>query len=318
MGPSARTTRQLLAPVAFAALMVLGACSAGSSEGASAPSSTDATAADATTGDASTTVDDEPSTTVAEGTVTCPTDEFPDLSESAGAGEGYAQPALTVSCTDDELVVTSNGMISYEFEAMTPNALAEQDWEWRVPLEPEVSDEATAVAGRLGTIGFSVTGLPIYGAMEGAMPEAEAYGDPIYNGIVDDCQGHTGPASEYHLHAIEDSSSCGFEPSPIVGYALDGFPIYGSNGCLDESCEEVVTFTSGWVQTGDPTTDAWDNYTYEPSDDETVLDECNGRVGPDGTYRYYITDTFPYTIGCFAGTPTTQSGAAAGPMPAMG
>lgn len=309
MGPSARTTRHLLTPAVLAALLVLGACSAGSSDGATASEPADAT---------TDTSADQTSTTAAEGAGACPTDEFPDLSGSAGAGEGYAQPSLAVSCTDDELVVTSNGMISYEFEPMTPNALAEQDWEWRVPLQPELAEETTTMAGRLGTIGFSVTGLPIYGAMEGAMPEAEAYGDPIYNGIVDDCQGHTGPASEYHLHAIEDTSACGFEPSPIVGYALDGFPIYGSNGCLDESCEEVVTFTSGWVQTGDPTTDAWDNYTYEPSDDETVLDECNGRVGPDGTYRYYITETFPYTLGCYAGTPTTQTGAAAGPMPAMG
>jgi hypothetical protein len=186
-----------------------------------------------------------------------------------------------------------------------------------VPLEPELADETTTIAGQLGTIGFSVTGLPVYGAMEGPMPEAEAFGDPIANGIVDDCQGHTGPGEEYHLHAIEDSSSCGFEPSPIVGYALDGFPIYGSRGCLDEACEEVVTFTSGWEQIADPTTNAWDAHEYVGSDDETVLDECNGRIGPDGTYRYYITETFPYTIACYAGTPTSQSGAAAAAMPAM-
>jgi len=289
--------------------LVLGGCgSSGSSDGASeAPASTSTTAGATTT---ESTGDDA----VDEG---CPTSTFPDLSESEGAGDGYAQPSISVSCTATELVVESNGMISYEFDPQTPNALAEQTWTWSVPLAPEVADEPTSIAGQLGTVAFTVTGLPIYGAMEGPMPEDQAFGDPVYNGIVDDCLGHTGPASEYHLHAIEDASSCGFEPSPIVGYALDGFPIYGSKGCLDEACDEVVTFTSGWVRTGDPTTDAWDNYEYQASDDETVLDECNGRIGPDGTYRYYITETFPYTIACYAGTPTEQSGAAAAPMPAM-
>jgi hypothetical protein len=49
-----------------------------------------------------------------------------------------------------------------------------------------------------------------------------------------------------------------------------------------------------------------------------VLDECNGRIQPDGTYGYHATLTFPYIVGCLKGTPKTQSGAAAAPMPPMG
>ena len=37
------------------------------------------------------------------------------------------------------------------------------------------------------------------------------------------------------------------------------------------------------------------------------LDECNGRVGPDGTYRYHATKTFPYILGCYKGTPTASA-----------
>lgn len=127
-----------------------------------------------------------------------------------------------------------------------------------------------------------------------------------------------GPAQRIHVHALNTEATCGFEPSPVVGYALDGFPIYGPRGCLDVACTQVVTFTSGWVQTADPKKDAWLNHTYTASASELVLDRCNGRVGPDGTYRYYATATFPYTIGCFAGTATEQTGAAGGPMPLMG
>ena len=249
---------------------------------------------------------------------TCPTSNFPNLSGSAGAGTGYAKPSLTVTCTASQLKVASNGMPSYAFTPITPNPLRTQTWNWAVPLHPTVASASTSVSQWFGTVGFSVTGLPIYAAMEGAQPTQEAYGDPIYNGIVDTCKGHTGPAGEYHLHAMNVASTCGFTADPIVGYALDGFPIYGPKGCLDLGCAHVVTFQSGYVRTGNPTTNAWSAYTYQASSDQTVLDQCNGRIGPDGTYRYYATSGFPYTFGCFKGTPTVQTGTAAAPMPAMG
>ncbi len=239
-------------------------------------------------------------------TGSCPTANFPDLSGSAGAGSGYAKPAVSVTCTSNVLMVSSNGMPSYTFVPKTPNPLRAQSWNWIVPLQPEVASSPTSVSTWFGTVGFTVTGLPIYAGMEGAQPANEAFGDPVYNGIVDTCDGHTGPAGEYHDHALNVSSACGFTSDQIVGYALDGFPIYGPNGCLDLACTQVVTFKSGWVRTGNPTTNAWSNYTYVSSDDQTVLDQCNGRIGPDGTYRYYATSTFPYTFGCFKGTPMTQ------------
>ncbi len=234
----------------------------------------------------------------------CPTSDFPDLSNSGGAGAGYAKPQISVSCTSTQLKVSSNGMPSFTFVPMTPNPLKAQNWNWAVPLHPTVAATTTSVSNWFGTIGFTVTGLPIYAAMEGAQPANEAYGDPIYNRIVDSCKGHTGPAGEYHFHAINDSSACGFTTNQLLGYALDGFPIYAPTGCLDLACTQVVTFQSGWAQNGDPTTNAWSHYTYVPSSDPTVLDQCNGRVGPDGQYRYYATSSFPYTIGCFKGTPT--------------
>jgi hypothetical protein len=241
---------------------------------------------------------------------------FPDLSGAAGAGAGYAGPAVSVSCSDTELLVSSNGMPGYPFVPRTPNPLGAQNWRWHVPRNPTVATSPTSVATRFGTIGFTVTGLPIYAAMEGAQPAAEAFGDPVYNGILDSCKGHTGPNREYHYHALEQSASCLLDEQ-ILGYAIDGIPIYGSAGCVDLACTQVHTFRSGWVRTGDPTTNAWANHTNQASSDPDVLDRCNGRIGPDGTYRYQATSTFPYTIGCFAGTPVTQSGAAGGPMPPM-
>jgi hypothetical protein len=62
----------------------------------------------------------------------------------------------------------------------------------------------------------------------------------------------------------------------------------------------------------------WNAYAFKASSSPTVLDECNGRIQPDGTYGYHATLTFPYIVGCLKGTPKTQSGAAAAPMPPMG
>src|SRR5690606_32781637 len=113
-------------------------------------------------------------------------------------------------------------------------------------------------------------------------------------------QASVGTSTPWTLPAVDTT-----KPSPILGWALDGFPIYGPQGCLDTACAEVVTFESGWAQTGDPTTYAWDNHAYKASTDANVLDKCNGRVGPDGTYRYHATAGFPYILGCFTGTPAS-------------
>ena len=161
-----------------------------------------------------------------------------------------------------------------------------------------------------GTVAFCERGTylwPQRGPVSGSL------GGPVYNDLLDECLGHTGGQGDYHYHAmfVRCLSAIGLEgvedrsvPSPILGYALDGFPIYGPLGCVDDACTSVVEFKSGWVQTGDPTTYAWDNHAYQPSDAGDILDECNGRIGPDGTYRYHATATFPYVLGCYAGVVT--------------
>lgn len=256
--------------------------------------------------------------TVAAKSKICPTAAFPDLSQSTGAGSGYAKPTISVTCSTTELKISSNGMISFPFEQKTPNALTSQDWNWSVPLNPAKAKSVTSIKNVLGTLGFTVSGLPIYGPTEGPQPIAEAFGDPIYNKILDTCGGHTGPSSEYHHHAITLVQQCNLSKQKILGYALDGFPIYTTLGCLDKKCTKTSLMKSGFVKTGDPTSNSWNAYTYQKSKLNNVLDVCNGRTQPDGTYGYHATSDFPYIIGCFSGTATLPKGRAAGPMPPMG
>ena len=241
----------------------------------------------------------------------CPASLFVEADPDPANG-AYDDPSLNAYCEGDELIVEANGIIGYEFVAMTPNALATQDYEWHIPLEPVWMDEPVDIA-LLGEVAIAINGIPIYGPNEGEFPDP--YGDPVHNGIMDFCQGHTAQRGDYHYHALVvdclTAATPDGDPDPIIGFSFDGYPIYGPNGCLDEGCDEVVEFQSGWQQTGDPTTYAWDNHAYEASDDPTVLDRCNGRVGPDGTYRYHATATFPYILGCHHGEAT--GGGEAGP-----
>ena len=248
----------------------------------------------------------------------CPTAAFPDLS-STSAGAGYVAPEVMVSCSDSELTVTSNDMISYTFVPKTPNPLTPQNITWKVPLRPTKAASPTSIENRLGTLGFSVTGIAIYGPTEGPMPAAEAYGDPVGNGILDHCGGHTGPQSEYHYHTIiYTDAACNFETSQLVGYAIDGFPIYNSVICLDMACTQTTLAKSGYTKTGDSRSYVWKAYTFNGGNDPGTLDACNGRTEVDGTYAYHLTPTqFPYIIGCFVGTATAQSGRAGASMPPM-
>ena len=248
----------------------------------------------------------------------CPTAVFPDLSNSAGAGRDYAKPSISVSCSTTELKVISNGMISFAYDPKTPNGLAEQEWSWAVPLNPAKAKSVTTIKNVMGTLGFTISGLPIYGPTEGPVPPDSAFGDPVYNKLVDVCGGHTGYKSDYHHHSITMVQQCNLAKQTILGYALDGFPIYTTLGCLDKKCTKTANMKSGYIKTGNPKTNSWSAYAYKKSTSSTVLDSCNGRKQPDGTYGYHATTNFPYIIGCFTGTAALTTGRAAEPMPPMG
>lgn len=233
---------------------------------------------------------------------------FPAVSADA-ANSAYPAPTLSVSCDAQTVTVKSNGIPGYRYVQQTPNPLKAQSWAWRFPRNPVEAAKPSTIP-LLGPVGVAVNGLPIYGPNEGTMPHP--YGDPVYNKMMDYCMGHTAQAGDYHYHAllvkclIKDAVDG--QPSPIVGYGFDGFPVYGPYECADDKCSRLVKMQSSWDRTGDPTTYAWDNYTYKAKAGEGYLDKCNGHVGVDGSYHYHATETFPYVFGCYAGTATQNGG----------
>lgn len=231
-------------------------------------------------------------------------DSLLDVSEFSGPGGGYEQPRVAAECAGDVVVVRSNGVPHYEFVQVTPRPLAAQNHVFRIPKEPELAAEPTSIP-LLGQAGFAVNGVAFFGPNEGPVPAVERFGDPIFNSIMDECLGHT--AGEYHYHAFHQPCLTNGvkegQRSPVLGYAFDGFAIRGPFGCADGDCSEVIRMRSSYVQVGDPSINAWDAYAYREQDGTEFLDRCNGHTDPAGDYHYHSTATFPYIIGCYAGTP---------------
>ena len=77
----------------------------------------------------------------------------------------------------------------------------------------------------------------------------------------------------------------------------------GNTDCLDSDAYTCApTVVDGSVTTACVYKDyAWDSHRYVEKEGVEWLDECNGRIGPDGTYRYHATLTFPYILGCYHG-----------------
>jgi hypothetical protein len=110
----------------------------------------------------------------------------------------------------------------------------------------------------------------------------------------------------------------------LVGFALDGFPVYARYGYSSamDATSAVKTMTGSYElkstpDSGRPSTSTYpmgaftQDYAYAAGSGD--LDECNGRTGvtpefPCGIYHYYITDTYPFIQRCVKGTAPAGGG----------
>ncbi len=240
----------------------------------------------------------------------CPENHFLLEANEYVSPQGYTSPELSVTCTEDTVIIESNGMINYEFVQITPNELEAQDLAFELPLEPTPAEEPLAMG--LGTTGVAVNGAVIFAAFEA--PE-HGYGDPLSDGLLDYCNGHTAQGGIYHYHARMD---CLFEENELAnlvyGYSLDGYPILSPYRCSNDDCVDIEELSSSYVRVDPDGTGAFEAWEYREGAGD--LDECNGMVGDDGEYRYYATDTFPYVPFCYHGETDAAVGVFDGTAPA--
>ena len=215
-----------------------------------------------------------------------------------------------------------------------PNFPSNQNFVFRIPRHP-MANAGTPVQTPLGPIAVWTNGVVTFNARD-----ARSYlnQDVWHQNAVfveassfDSCLGHPAPGGVYHHH---QNPRCLYEatpgqPSPILGYAFDGFPIYGPYGMLQgggigrirssyrlRAIDMRSSLPDGTVlprsQYGPAVSDSIP-LGYYVEDYEYVsglgdLDQYNGQFVvnsdyPDGTYAYFVTinpdgsSAYPYAIG---------------------
>ncbi len=158
---------------------------------------------------------------------------------------------------------------------LNPNRINEQDFTFRIPLNP--SEATNKEATPLGAIGIAVNGVVIFNQYAGP-------NQPLTREIdtFDQYNGHPQQTGVYHYHIEPLYLTLANGKESLVGLLLDGFPVYGP-----EENGQAVT--------------------------NADLDAYHGHVGPttdypDGIYHYHITDADPYINGSgFYGSAGTVS-----------
>ena len=291
------------------------------------------------------------------------------VSSAGGSGSGpWFQCEVTVTVQNGEMVVESNGIPNHDFLSTRGCCAPEKDYTAYITLTPEndttgghTTTNCPASAGRWecapdrGAVAIGVNGVPIFGPEEGPGGDAVALHfdyfsedrQPIELGW---CAGHSAGSGGYHYHydanciywvpgageEMEDydlSLIPGDSHSPIVGWAFDGYPIYGMYGYgSDDGSIRAITSSYAIERTqegGDQGYNGIDDWNYV--DGLGDLDECNGRFGPtpeypEGIYHYVstplsgsptlVTDTngdqvgmigFPYFLLCYHGVADLDS-----------
>lgn len=234
----------------------------------------------------------------------CPDEFFMDVQPDP-ANSSYPDPSLSITCNTNSgnIVIEANGIINFEYVSVSPFDMVEQSYTWRIPMEPSIASSPEYIENGSGTIGIAINGIPIFGPNESAYLD---YGDPFLDGVLDFCNGHTGPGDKYHFHArpeclLDDWNIVG----TIVGYGFDGYPILTPFECANAACSEIVELTSSYQKTSDATA-AWDAHEYVAGSGD--LDECNGKTLDDGSYAYFATSSFPYMMGCIIGEQLNNPG----------
>ena len=156
-----------------------------------------------------------------------------------------------------------------------PNPILEHDVAFSIPKNPTMSASACCAYKQ---IGITLDGVELH------LP-FNSYGEDELASVAQDvCTGGSQSNGSYHRHALSECLPGIHDRVALVGYALDGFGIFSP---YDKDGNELTS---------------------------ADLDECHGTTSEiewDGRmvtmYHYVMTRDFPYTLGCFRGTPARNA-----------
>jgi hypothetical protein len=153
----------------------------------------------------------------------------------------FLPDAVVLSFTEAHLVMRSKNLPNHPVAVFpdrtryldgNPNVIQERRDTWYIPLEPKPNADRPAAmtmenkrALPMGPIGVAVNGVVFFNPFDHI---AEA--DAVWR--LDRCCGHPSPNSQYHYHKYPVCVNTpwaddGTSHSPLLGFAFDGFPVYG-------------------------------------------------------------------------------------------
>jgi len=193
---------------------------------------------------------------------------------------------VTVQFTADAMVIHTKGLPNHptgkfpEIGFGNPNYITEHDKTYYIPLDPKVNPrhiftttDNSNHALPMGPIGIAVNGIVFFNPFDANSQDASS--------LMDRCCGHPAPDGTYHYHKYPICVNSpwadeGKEHSPLIGWAFDGFPIYGP-------------FESAGVMAKD---------VQSPD----ALNDFNLHFDPQRGWHYHVTPgKFPYIIGGYWG-----------------
>lgn len=245
-----------------------------------------------------------------------------------GRGQTF-QATLNITANNNRCTLSSNSIPNHNFNDGVngfPNATGPVNESFTVPRSPILAASPTPLtltvdnAILLNGVKVDVLAAACFGVGDersgcGNIDQPWRF-DPMHgpNGFnVDSNNAHTQPDGAYHYHGPPPIFNGNSQTvSGVIGYAADGFPIFGpyfDDGTNIRKAVPSYALKSGSRPTG--TNDPGGAYDgtfrddYEFLSGSGDLDACNGMT-VNGQYGYYVTDGFPYIIGCFSGTPDSS------------
>lgn len=241
------------------------------------------------------------------------------------AGQSVRGAQVSMQVEGGTRIITSNGVPSHAIGSFpnrgNPHKVSAQRHRFEMPASPRVGRPSDLP--RSASFGVAVNGVPFD-------PNAAEFwqGDPragwTYNALggavalgLDANYAHVQPSGAYHYHGLpvglmQQLGWSASAASPLIGFAADGFPIYALTAELEGAVVRMTSsyqLKSGQRPGGSAPGGRYDgafmqDYAYVPGSGR--LDACNGAQVttaqfPQGTYAYFLTDTYPVVPRCLVG-----------------
>jgi hypothetical protein len=242
-----------------------------------------------------------------------------------------------------EIKVEANGIPKHKVGRFpsrhNPNSVEEQTHNFSIPTNQKSASQPIPLHNESGRgppntpFGIAVNGVlfdpgtaEFYMGDRRADWNYEALGGSVLLGL-DVNHGHVQPNGSYHYHGLPTGllKKLGVnakEHSPLVGYAMDGYPVYALYGYKNPKDPKsgIQKMSSSFrLKKGERPNPPGGKYDGAFSKDYQYikgsgdLDMCNGRFTvtdefPEGTYAYFLTENWPVIPRYFKAEPLKLRG----------